>query len=175
MTHKEKIAKAKELGLEFKGNISAEDLDVLLEEAEQEAEILAKAAKYETPKAEVAEKLIKEVAKSSDKASAVKESTRMIKVGVTALSSNMREIPSEMYSFGNTRTGFKKQVIKFDGKPRLYYKNIIDMLREKETLLQVNTTNNKGKNVTIKQMSPAFGITPEIPLTEEELTSIIGK
>ena len=177
MERKEKLAYAKdELGLELKGNISNDELDEKIEEAE----MLAKDAKAMKPKEPVEDgKVVTkdpviDTAKQerAKKAAAIKNSTIMEKAIVTPLAQNMREIPSEMYSH-LTKNGTKKQVIKF-GKAMPIYKCILDMLDEKQALVQVKTTNNKGKEVTVKQLGKAFMI-QRIPLTEEEIAELTSK
>ena len=175
MTYKEKKAKATELELEFKGNIGEAELDVLIEsaeaEAKEDAEMLAQAAKDMKPQGDgtAAKKVITE---KQVKASGIRESTRMLKVSITALATEMREIPSEMYTV-MTKFGTKKQVVKF-GKEMLVYKVIVDSLRERETLLQIKSTNKAGVEVVTLKMSKAFVI-EDLPLTEEELAEIKGQ
>jgi len=167
----ELIAKAGEMGLEFKKNMSTVDLQLLVDEAEQEAAdkaIEEKASKAETASVEVSEKIVAE----KNKASGMRSSTEMVKVIVTALDPRMREIPSDMFTHMG-KFGTKKQVVKF-GKEQLVFKVITDMLAEKKSLQQVKRTSSKGREITTYQMSPAFMI-QEIPLTAEELAEIQGK
>ena len=162
------IAKAEEMGLEFKKNLSTVDLQLMVDEAQSDAEAKAieeKAAKAQVASGEVNAQIVAE----KDKASGMRESTRMIKVNITALDPKMREIPSDMFVHMG-KYGTKKQVVKF-GKDQLVYKVIADMLKEKKSLQQVKTTNAKGREVTSYQMSPAF-LVVEVPLTEEELKDL---
>lgn len=171
----ELIAKAEEIGLEFPKNISTANLQLQVDEKEAElanAAIEAKAAGAKTADPETSKAIAKEVKAEADKVSGMRASTQMIKVNITALDPRMREIPSDMFTT-MTRWGTKKQVVKF-GKPMLVYKGIVDMLREKQALIQVKSTSSKGREIVTYQMSPAFMI-QEIPLTEEELEEIKGK
>lgn len=164
-------AKAVEIGLEYKGNISTTELQLLVDE--KEAELADAAITVKASKAEVADpETSKEIAKEVDKASGIRTSTQMVKAKVTALDPRMREIPSDMFIHIG-KYGTKKQVVRF-GKEQLIYKVIADMLKEKESLQQVKSTGSKGREVTTYQMSPAFMV-QEIPLTDEELTEIQGK
>ena len=171
----ELIAKAEEIGLTFKKNISTVDLQFMVDEAEAaaaEEALLAKAAKAKVADAETSKAIAQEVKAEAEKASGMRESTRMVKVQITALDPRMREIPSDMFVH-KSKYGTKKQVVKFD-KPMFVYKVIVDVLKEKQALIQVKSTSSKGKEIVTYQMSPAFMV-QEIPLTEEELDAIKNK
>lgn len=176
-TEREELkAKAAEIGLEYKGNISTADLQFMVDEAEAKAAedaVLAEAAKAPVADPETAEKLIKEAEASKDKASGMRASTEVVKVQITALDPRMREVPSDMYTH-MSKYGTKKQVANIKGKPQLVNRLIVDCLKEKQTLMQVNTVNGKGRSITNHQMSPAF-VVNEVPLTEEEIDEIKGK
>lgn len=162
MERKEKIARLEELGVEFKKNISNEELDIMLEEAEIEAKAAA---------APVAVKKEGEMS-ASDKASARQNALKLVKCVITPLDDKMKQLPSEMYSVGNKNIGFVKKVVRF-GTPTLEPQCIIDLLKEKRALLQ-QTTEINGKPVTKKVLLPAFAI-EELKLTEEEINSVKNK
>ena len=160
MERKDMIAKAKDMGLEFKGNLSNDDLDELIENAE----LAAKEAQFEKPNEE-SKKVIKETASKAEK---VKQLNEMVIATIIPLDERMRDLPSEMYCVG-TKNGFKKQVIKFN-KDVLVFRAIVDMLKEKRALIQSKTTVN-GKEVVKKVMSSAFAISTREP-TEAELAEL---
>lgn len=164
MSRKEQIAKAEDMGLEFKGNISNDALEELIENAE----MAAKEATFEKPTEESKAVTKKAIGETSGKADARKEALRMIKCVVTPLDERMRDMPSEMFSTGNKQLGFIKKVVRF-GVETIEPKVILDTLREKKALIQSKSVVN-GKQVVTKRLSPAFSI-QELEFTEEELAS----
>ncbi len=170
---------ADELGLEYKGNISNVDLEALINEsgaeesADEEASMSAKEAKYMKPDPEAAVEVKKEVTAAKKKASARKESMRMVKCIITPLSENMRDMPSEMYSVNALGAGFIKKVVRFNVET-IELVTFINFLREKKALLQVKSKNKHGREIVRKQLAPAFSI-QEIPLTDEEIDQIEKK
>ena len=169
MERKELIAKAEDMGLEFKGNISTVKLEDLIENAEMEA----KANSYEMPNEESKAQVKTEVKAVKTKASARQEALLLSKVIITPLDERMRDMPSEMYSVGNKNVGFIKKVVRF-GVPTLEPKIILDMLREKKALIQSKTTGPKGQPTIKKRMSPAFSI-ETLEITEEDLADASKK
>lgn len=167
MSYKENKELATELGIEFPGNISNDDLELLIEDAKAQKAIAEKDATVEKPKDPTPDpKLTEAQEESLKKAASIKNSTIMVKVNITPLGKNSRELSSEMFthmSKGVTR----KQVVAFR-KPDLVYKVIVEMLREKEELQQVKYTNKKGREVVKLQMGKAYSI-EELELTEEEI------
>ena len=171
----ELIEKAEEIGLTFKKNISTVDLQLLVDEKEAElanAAIEAKAAGAKTADPETSKAIAKEVKTEAAKVSGMRASTEMVKVTITALDPRMREIPSNMFTHMG-KYGTKKQVVKF-GKTMFVYKVIVDMIKEKKALIQVNASLGSNQASVEYQMSPAFMV-QEIPLTDEELEEIKSK
>jgi len=165
---------AEALNLEYRGNISSNDLEALIDEAKQdskanaeEASMNAKEAKYMKPDPEVAIETKKEVSAAKKKASARKESMRMVKCIITPLSENMRELPSEMYSVNAYGAGFVKKVVRFNTET-IEPVVVLNFLREKKALIQVKSKNKHGREIVRKQLAPAFSI-QELPLTDEDI------
>lgn len=164
MTRDELKAKAKELGIEFKGNIKTDDLEDLVEQAEMEK----KAAGYDKPlpKADT-----ESATEGTTKADMRKSALKMVRCIVTPLDERMRTLPSEMYSTGNRKLGFIKKVVRFNVET-LEPQIIIDLLQEKQSLIQQTNMVN-GKLETKKTFSDAFNIRILPDFTEEEIKELM--
>ena len=158
MTYTELKDRAKELNVEFKGQIAKEELEALVASAEEELEMQSKAEGYEKPIPTVAETAKKKV-------NARQAAMLMRKVKITPLEERMRGLPSEFYSVGNGSIGFVKKVVRFN-VPTWEPQVLLDMLAEKTMLIQEETTVN-GKEVTIVRSAEAYSIV-DVPLTAEE-------
>lgn len=162
---------ADEMGLEYARNIPTEKLVEMVEAekaAREEGAMEAKAASFATPEPE------KDTKKTSaqDKVAAVKESFRMRKCIVTPLDERMREYPSEMFSVGNSKTGFITKVVKFNVET-IEPVSILGFLESKQALMQVKTTVN-GKEIVRKQFGKAFNI-QYLEFTDEEIEKFKSK
>jgi len=172
MDRQEMMARAEELGLEFKKNISNADLEKLIENAEFEAkekaikEAESKAGLEVKPSSTKKENVI-------DKKAARREALKLKRVIITPLDERMRTLPSEMYSVGNKNVGFIKKVVRF-GVETLEPVIILNHLKEKKALIQQTNMVN-GMPVTTKRMAPAFSIQELPDLTEEEFRELKEK
>ena len=165
MTYNELKERARELGVDFKGQPAKEELEVMVQEAEEAKMIADKAAGYETPTEESKTAVKAEISAAAAKVNARQEALKMTKVKITPLDERMRSLPSEMFSVGNKQLGFIKKVVKF-GKPTWEPNVILELLRSKTMLIQQTETVN-GKEVTRKVETEAYAIV-ELPLTDEE-------
>ena len=163
MTYTELKEEAKSLGLEIKGNPKKEELEELIRIAKEEALFAAKEATYEKPV------VTEEAKKAPAKADVRKEAMKMSKVIITPLDERMREMPSEMYSVGNSKAGFIKKVVRFN-EPTWEPQIILDMLKEKTALIQQKKVVN-GKEIVTKRQAAAFAIQPA-ELTDEEKAAL---
>lgn len=168
LEYKELKAKATELGIEIKGNPKREELEVLVEEAIEAADMAAREASYEKP----TEESKVETAKVVDKVSARRNAMQVKKVIITPLDNRMKGLKSEMYAVGNKHTGMIKKVVRFN-TPSLEPQCVLDLLNEKTMLIQESYEVN-GKMVNRHVNVPAFNI-KELELTAEELAEIEGK
>lgn len=164
MERKELVAKAKELELEFPGNISTEKLENLVEEAE----IAVKASGYEVAKP-------KPIDSPVEVTGAVlrKNGLLMKHVIITPLSDTSRTLASDMHTVMTPKLGTIKKVVQY-GKPSLEPVAILTMLEEKSTLIQQKTTLN-GVELVRKVAAPAFNIKYLPDLTLEEFEDLKNK
>ena len=165
MTRDELKEKATALNVEFKGNISTADLEVLVEDAE----IAAKEAKYDKPAPE--DKAV--VAQAVEKVSARKEAYLMIRCIITPLDPRLAELSNEMYSVGNDLL-FVKKVVNF-GIETLEPAMIVNHLEEKKALMQVKGVSKEGKQIVTKRLMPAFSVQRLPKFTPEELEAFLEK
>ena len=161
MTYEELKQKAKDIGVEFKGQIAREELEALVAAKEEEIIMAAKAASYEKPN-EVTKAVVSEASK---KVNARQEALLMKKVKITPLDERLRGIPSEYFSVGNKNIGFISKVVRFN-VPTWEPQAILNILGEKQMLIQETATVN-GKEVVRKRLTEAYAIV-EVPLTAEE-------
>lgn len=164
MERKELIAKAEELGVEFKGNIST----IKLEELVEAAEMAAKEATYDKPEPKPEGTTAK-----VNKGTLRRDALKMIHCIITPLDERQRTLPSEMYSVGNKNLGFIKKVVSF-GRPTIEPQIIIQMLKEKRSLIQQTQVVN-GIPKTTKREGSAFAIEILPDLTKEEYDIASGK
>lgn len=161
MTYEELKQKAKDIGVEFKGQIARDELEALVAAKEEEIIMAEKAATYEKPN-EVTKAVVSEASK---KVNARQEALLMKKVKITPLDERLRGIPSEYFSTGNKHIGFISKVVRFN-VPTWEPQAILNILREKQMLIQETATVN-GKEVVRKRLTEAYAIV-EVPLTAEE-------
>ena len=175
MTRDEMKAKAEEMGLEFKGNISndalaeliglsdenTEDVDLAKLEAEAEAKIAPTATKKPNDARSI----------ERTKAEARKEATKLVRAIVTPMDKDKAELAGEIFSCGNSMTGMIKKFIPF-GKEWHIPKIIVDTILEKTLWTTRDRRTSKGivkDDIEIKAYS--VNILPD--LTQEELNRIV--
>lgn len=169
-------ARAEELGLEFKGNISKKELSELIADAENgvtpELKEAAQAAEsINTKLKEVVVETEKPVSAARTvgqiKADARKEANKLVRCIVTAMDKDKADLHGEIISCGNSMTGMIKKFIPF-GTEWHVPKIIVDTLISKKMLTTRDRKTPKGiikENVEIMQYN--VQILPD--LTQEEL------
>ena len=185
MTYNEMKERAKELGIDFTGQPSKDDLEKWITEAEaklggidpvaaeeaeakaklaaEEAAMAAKEAKFEKPEKPVVAQV------SANKANPLRNAMKMVKVKITPLDERMRGIPSEVFSVGNKHTGFIKKVVRFN-QPTWEPEATLQMLREKTRIIQETEVVN-GKEIVRKKQAEAYSITV-LPLTADDKAAL---
>jgi len=168
LEYKELKAKAVELGIEIKGNPKREDLEEEVRVAIENAEMLAKEAKYEKPSEDS-----KKVVENTKSAASTRQSQLQLKkVVITPLDERLKNVPSELVAVGNGKTGFIKKVVKFNTES-LEPVAILNLLKERQMLIQESFEKN-GKVHTRKRMVPAYNVR-EMPFTQDDLEAIEAK
>jgi hypothetical protein len=156
MTYNELKDRARELGIEVKGNPAADTLEEQVRVAEEEAAISGKDAKVE--KQETASVPVN----GKKKVMSRQDAMEMIKVKITPLDEAMKGLPSDMFTVANKNIGSITQVVVFN-KPCLVFRIIVDMLRVIQ--MPVGITGDDG--VVRFDLVEAYSVT-EVPFTEEE-------
>jgi len=164
MTYQELKDRAKELGVEFKGQPAKEELEVLVAEAEEAQAMAAKEAGYEKPTEESKAAVKTEISEVAAKVNARQEALKLSYVKITPLDERMRGLPSETYSVGNGEIGFIKKVVVFN-KPSWEPACILQLFAEKSMLIQESATVN-GQEIVRNIEVPAFAVV-EVPVPAE--------
>lgn len=171
MDRKEMIAKAKEMGLEFKGNISNADLQELIEYSVDDTavEALAEAIEKQAEEVKVEEKKpeVEQMTEGQIKAKARKDAHKLVRCIVTTMDKDKSELHGEIFSASNSFTGFVKKYIPFNAEyhiPQI----LLDTIQEKKMLATRTRKTPKGdvkENIEV----PAYSINILPDLTQEEL------
>ena len=168
-------AKAEEMGLEFKGNISNADLQEMIDYAdpaegqvEKLDEQLKEAAK---PKEEVKKvEVVPEMSIQQRKAKARKEAFKLNRCIITSMDKDKAELSGEIISAGSSFTGFVKKYIAFNIEwqvPSI----LLSTLKEKK-LLATRTRKTPKGDVKENFEAPAYSIQELPQLTEKELEAL---
>ena len=184
MSRAELFAKADELNVTYRKNMSTDDITVLIEEAEMakkaegyvnpiEVEEVEEVVKTETKKPAVKGAKPSNVLKpmTPQKSKVIRGANRLVRCIIIPLEESMRSINSEMYSVGTPATGFIKKVVRFN-EETIEPMILVNHLRGKKMLLQADT--GKGARVKLKRI-PAFNIKVLPDYTEEELKELFDK
>lgn len=176
----ELFAKADTLGLKYKKNWSADDMMVLIEEAEMakienkiDGNVVVEKSKVDNSKinkaSNQAQNIVQKIVKT--KGQSIRDSKKLIRCIITPLDETMRSVNSEMYSIGTASTGFVKKVILFN-KETLEPMSVIRNLLGRKLLMQTDSATT-GK---VKLESPdAFSIKILPDYTETELKKLFEK
>lgn len=159
MTREELKAKAEELGIEYKSNISTEKL---LELVSGDV-VVTKEVKKETPAIAKTEGQIK--------AEARKAALELIRVIVTPMDVDKKELAGEIISCGNSFTGMIKKFVYFNTEwhiPKIIY----ETLRDKKTRV-VKDVKVNSMRVQRDEEIPGYSIQVLPPLTQAELDELV--
>lgn len=170
MERKELMAKADELGVEFKKNISNADLEDLVVVAEQEAQVEAKAKAIEAKTKDLPKEVVVKESIGQTKARKRKESLRLVRCIVSSMDKDKAELQGEIHGVGSSYTGFIKKFIPF-GQEWHVPVIILDVLKQKKML---STKDRKTPKGVVKETIevPAYNIVELPPLTTEELADL---
>ncbi len=181
----EMMAKAEEMGLTFKKNISNDDLrdlveysvddtavDALAAELAKKAEADEKAKQeiLDAKKAEASAKKAEKLSEGQVKAKARKEAMRLVRCIVTTMDKDKSELNGEIFSASNSFTGFVKKMVPFNQEwhvPSI----ILDVIQDKKMLATKVRKTPKGdikENIEI----PAYSINILPALTQQELDAL---
>lgn len=117
MTREELKAKAEELGIEYKSNISTEKLLELVYGEGSPKEVIKEEKKVENVK----------LTEGQKKAAARKEALELVRVIVTPMDIDKKELAGEIISCGNSLTGMIKKFVQYNVEwhiPKIIYNTL---------------------------------------------------
>lgn len=161
--------------IEFGPNIGEEALEKRIKEVEAERAALEAAdnddGTNEAPAAQNAP--VSDAKKPLTRAQLKAEQTKLVRVRITCMNPNKKDLEGEIITVSNGLVGTLKKYIPFNAEEGWHVPQImLNVLREREFQMFYQTKDERGNKVTRGKQAREFAIEVLPPLTEEEIKEL---